>query len=96
MNARVTAVVVGVLLLTLGVMAMAGPPQPAISGVGSLVSGVAAGPEALAVTGVSLLERVTGRHGGWTRLLLIGSGLLSLGIIVRKRLLGEESDTDIA
>jgi len=96
MTARVTGVAVGALLLTLGVMATAAPPQPTITGASSLTSTVAAGPEALAVTSISLLERVTGRHAAWTKLLLIGSGLLSLGVIVRRRLLGEESDTDIA
>jgi len=96
MTARVTAVAVGALLLTLGVMATAGPPQPTITGVTGLTSSVGAGPEALVVTSISRLERVTGRHAAWTKLLLIGSGLLSLGVIVRKRLLGEESDTDLA
>jgi len=96
MTARVTGVAVGALLLTLGVMATAGPPQPTITGVTGLASSVGSGPEALAVTSIRRLERVTGRHAAWTKLLLIGSGLLSLGVIVRKRLLGEESDTDLA
>jgi hypothetical protein len=87
---------VGALLLTLGVRATAGPPQPTISPVSGLASSVAARPDALAVTSLGRLERVTGRYAAWTKLLLIGSGLLSLGVIVRKRLLGEESDTDIA
>ena len=96
MTARVAGVAVGALLLTLGVMATAGPPQPTITGVSGLASSVAAGPEALAVSSLTRVERVSGRHAAWTRLLLIGSGLLSLGVIVRKRLLAEESDTDLA
>src|SRR5437660_1396236 len=48
MTARVTGVAVGALLLTLGVMATAGPPQPTITGVTGLASSVGAGPEPVA------------------------------------------------
>jgi hypothetical protein len=73
----------------------------AIRGVGPTTGAfgpaVAVRPGTLAVTSAfSGLERISGKSGAWARLLLIGSGLLSLGLIVRRRLLGEEGEADTA
>ena len=99
MTARITAVAVGALLLFLGVIATAGPgqpPRPEIVMVGASPMAPARPGIIAAASSLNGFERVTSKNGAWARLLLLGSGLLSLGLIARKRLRDGEGDTEKA
>src|SRR6266850_5922213 len=96
MTARITAVVAGAMLLFLGLMATAWPGHlVSDQGVGRGVSFVvmSGGPTAGAVPNAA---GVTSKNGAWARLLMIGFGLLSLGLIVRKRLRNDAGTTEKA